>query len=103
MFRSVFGTLISSTLLLACTTKNNGIKATETAVEDTGSTSQTNEVFSASTFTVTLRSDEVYGQGQTHSGWNVPDPAIIDLKLDLYIPDNDGTERPLVGWCLDRG
>ena len=52
--------------MIGCTTKDsNGIEVTDTAVEDTETTAQTNEVYSASTFTVTLRSDEVYGQGHT--------------------------------------
>ena len=41
---------------------------------------EVDEVYSASTFTVVLRPDEVYGQGQTHSNWNTSDPDKMDLK-----------------------
>ena len=57
----------------------------------------------ASTFTVDIRPDEVYGQGQSHSNWNTPNPTEMDLKLDLYVPENEDEQRPLVvfthgGW-----
>jgi acetyl esterase/lipase len=54
------------------------------------------EVYSASTFTVDISQDEVYGQGQTHTNWNTPNPTEMDLKLDLYVPENEDTQRPLV-------
>ena len=75
-----FGWLLTGVLLIGCTE----------------STPETDEVYSTATFTVDLQSDEVYGQGQTHSGWNAPNPDVMDLKLDLYTPDNDSTQRPLV-------
>jgi len=81
----------------ACKSSNNdSTDSGSPPVDDTGPASEVDVVYSASTFTVDLRPDEVYGQGQTHSGWNAPDPEEMDLKLDLYVPDNDGTERPLV-------
>ena len=64
---------------------------------DTGPAPEVDEVYSASTFTVVLRSDEVYGQGQTHSNWNTSDPDGDGFpELDLYVPDNEDTQRPLV-------
>lgn len=81
----------------ACKSSNNDpTDSGSPPVDDTGPAPDLDEVYSASTFTVDVRSDEVYGQGQTHSNWNAPDPEEMDLKLDLYVPDNEDTERPLV-------
>ena len=47
-------------------------------------------------YTYSITSDVVYGQGQTHTDWNAPDPAVMDLTLDAYIPDNNFINRPAV-------
>ena len=109
MLKNTFDWLLIGTVLIGCTGKDGGDTSvddtgvedtdtddTDTADTDTGPAAEVDEVYSASTFTVDLRSDEVYGQGQTHSNWNTSDPAVMDLKLDLYVPDNDDTQRPLV-------
>ena len=103
MRNHIFGWLLTGTLLIACRSKEGDTASAapdtdknDTAVEDSGAAPDTNGVYSSSTFTVALQSDEVYGQAQTHSDWNAPNPEIVDLKLDLYVPDNDSTHRPLV-------
>ena len=81
----------------ACNSSNN--EPTDSGsrpVDDTGPAPDVDEVYSASTFTVDISSDKVYGQGQTHSNWNTPNPTEMDLKLDLYVPENEDTQRPLV-------
>jgi len=81
----------------ACTSSNNDpADSGSPPVDDTGPAPDVDEVYSASTFTVDISSDEVYGQGQTHSNWNTPNPTEMDLKLDLYVPENEDTQRPLV-------
>ena len=81
----------------ACKSPNNDpADSGSPPVDDTGPAPEVDEVYSASTFTVDLRQDEVYGQGQTHSNWNTSDSDVMDLKLDLYVPDNEDTQRPLV-------
>ena len=66
----------------ACKSSNNdSTDSGSPPVDDTGPASEVDVVYSASTFTVDMRPDEVYGQGQTHSGWNAPDPEEMDLKL----------------------
>ena len=101
-----FRWLFIGTLLIGCTGKagvdtsseDTDADDTDTDIDDTdtGPVPEVDEVYSASTFTVELSSDEVYGQGQSHSDWNTPNPESVDLKLDLYVPDNDSTQRPLV-------
>ena len=81
----------------ACTSSNDDpTYSGSPPVDDTGPAPDVDEVYSASTFTVDISSDEVYGQGQTHSNWNTPNPTDMDLKLDLYVPENEDTQRPLV-------
>ena len=84
----------------ACKSSNNDPtdsgNPADPPVDDTGPAPDVDEVYSASTFTVDIQSDEVYGQGQTHSNWNTPNPTEMDLKLDLYVPENEDTQRPLV-------
>ena len=70
----------------ACKSSNNDpTDSGSPPVDDTGPAPEVDEVYSASTFTVDLRPDEVYGQGQTHSNWNTSDSAVMDLTLDLYV------------------
>ena len=97
------GWLLTGTLLIACRSKESDTVSAaldtgenDTAENTTGPAPETDEVYAGSTFTVELRSDEVYGQGQSHSDWNAPNPEIVDLQLDLYVPENDSTQRPLV-------
>ena len=69
ILRVTFGWLINSAPLMGCKGKDNdGMDVTDTTVENTGSRVYTAVAYSASTFAVDLRSDEVYEQGQTHSG-----------------------------------
>jgi len=103
MLKSTFEWLLMGTVLIGCTGKDaadTSVDDTDTDTDtddtDTGSAPEVDEVYSASTFTVDLQSDEVYGQGQTHSSWNAPNPDVMDLKLDLYVPENEDTQRPLV-------
>ena len=102
MGRNTFNWLLIGAVLIGCTSKdgdNTSVDDTDiddTDTDDTDPAPEVDEVHSASTFTVDLQSDEVYGQGQTHSNWNTSDPEEMDLKLDLYVPDNEDTQRPLV-------
>lgn len=85
---------------IACQSSNSDPTDSKSQVDlpinDTNPPLDVDEVYSAPTFTVDLQSDKVYGQGQTHSNWNALNPDVMDLKLDLYVPDNDDTQRPLV-------
>ena len=90
MRNHIFGWLITGTLLIACRSKEGDTASAppdngedDTAVDTSRPAPETDEVYAGSTFTVALQSDEVYGQGQTHSGWNAPNPSVMDLKLDL--------------------
>jgi acetyl esterase/lipase len=47
-------------------------------------------------FDVTVTHDLVYGQGLSHSGWNSSDASQVDLRLDLYVPNNQQSKRPLL-------
>ena len=105
MLRYIFAGFLIGTVLIGCTGTDGGntsvddtvvVDTDDTDIDHTDPVSEVDEVYSASTFSVDLRPDEVYGQGQTHSNWNTSDLAVMDLKLDLYVPDNEDTERPLV-------
>lgn len=103
MLKNKFEWLLLGTVLIGCTGKGSDDTSvddtdtdTDTDDTDTGPAPEVDEVYSASTFTVDIRPDEAYGQGQTHSNWNTANPDVMDLKLDLYVPDNGDTQRPLV-------
>ncbi len=99
MLKNKFEWLLIGTVLIGCTGKDGGDTSSDdndTGDIDTDPAPEVDEVYSDSLFTVDLQSDEVYGQGQTHSNWNTDDPEVMDLKLDLYVPNNEDTQRPLV-------
>ena len=50
----------------------------------------------SASFTYSFTPDVKFGEGQTHSNWNAPDPETMDLLLDVYEPDNDFQMRPAV-------
>ena len=97
MWRHTFKWLLIGTMLIGCTGKDGSdTSVDDTDVDDTDTDNtdtddpdtpapEVDEVYSGSTFTVVLRSDEVYSQGQTHSNWNTPDPDVMDLRVDLCV------------------
>ena len=48
----------------------------------------------ASTYSVDVTYDLIYGQGLSHSDWNAANPVTVDLLLDVYVPNNEATLRP---------
>jgi acetyl esterase/lipase len=53
-------------------------------------------VHEGATFEVSIIPDVAYAQGLTHSNWSSDDASVMDLLLDLYVPDNDEAARPAV-------
>lgn len=51
-------------------------------------------VFGDPNFEVNVEEAVVYAQGLTHTDWNAPDPAPMDLLLDLYTPVDAEGRRP---------
>ncbi|XDD46890.1 carboxylesterase family protein [Leptospira sp. WS39.C2] len=45
------------------------------------------------TYTVS-KSTHVYAQALTHNAWNPTTSAVVNLSLDLYLPENAPTNRP---------
>jgi acetyl esterase/lipase len=48
------------------------------------------------TYSVTVTSDVKYGEGLTHVDWNSSQSESMDLLLDMYMPDNEESKRPVV-------
>lgn len=53
-------------------------------------------VKSQSTYEVLIQEDVIYGQGLSHTNFGSANFEELDLKLDIYSPDNDLHNRPLV-------
>lgn len=53
-------------------------------------------VYTNAIYSVDVEEDVVYGQGLSHSSWNSADTTTMDLKLDIYQPDNDEINRPAI-------
>ena len=83
MWRHTFKGLLVGIMLIGCTGKDGGDTSVDdievdepiqiTLIQITLIQAQPlkwTRSIQPSTFTVVLRSDEVYGQGQTHSNWN---------------------------------
>ncbi len=51
---------------------------------------------SSSTFEVLFEEDVVYAKGLSHESLNSPNYSELSLKLDVYSPDNDAENRPLI-------
>ncbi len=53
------------------------------------------QVYSAEKFKVLKETDITYAQGLSHDVLNSENSKVLDLKLDVYHPDNDAKNRPL--------
>ena len=53
-------------------------------------------VKSESTYDVIFEEDITYAKGLSHQSWNSQIYTTTDLKLDVYIPENDLTNRPAI-------
>ena len=49
-----------------------------------------------STYEVLVQEDIVYAQGLSHENFTSPNAEEVDLKLDIYLPDSDLKNRPLI-------
>ncbi|MEM7764525.1 MAG: alpha/beta hydrolase [Pseudomonadota bacterium] len=69
---------------------------TTTPVSNSGPNvgTEASEIFRNATYNIDVQTDVVYGQGQSHVGWNAPNPITTDLLLDVYTPMNNQTARP---------
>jgi len=47
------------------------------------------------TYNVLVQEDIIYGQGLTHDNFGSPNFEEVDLKLDIYLPENNLKNRPL--------
>lgn len=52
-------------------------------------------VQSAATYDVIVEEDVVYGEGLSHESLNSAEASTMDLKLDVYTPDNESENRPV--------
>jgi para-nitrobenzyl esterase len=59
---------------------------------------ETNELFvtSAPTYNVSTDTGVVYARGLSHRSINSSTYTFLDLKLDIYTPDNDASKRPAI-------
>ncbi len=78
--------LASFMFAISCTKKQE-----ESILPSNGSTIPS--VQRNSTYTVST-STHVYAQGRSHSSWGSSTTTIVDLSLDLFLPDNAPTNRP---------
>lgn len=53
------------------------------------------EVYENAQYSVLLESDIVYGEGLTHQSSGSASATAMELKLDVYTPDNAETNRPM--------
>jgi acetyl esterase/lipase len=51
---------------------------------------------SENSFEVVTERNVVYAQGLSHQSWNSDIRTTVDLELDLYLPENEETNRPLM-------
>lgn len=49
-----------------------------------------------STYQVLIQEDIIYAQGLSHENFTSPNAEEVDLKLDIYLPDNELKNRPLL-------
>lgn len=61
-----------------------------------GSNEEVSRVFYKPTYEVNVQRDVIYGYGLSHDSFNHENPKKIPLKLDIYIPENDFSNRPIV-------
>lgn len=66
------------------------------AIFNTAGSDGISKIYRDSTYSIVSKYDVVYGQGLSHSDWNSNDSSVMDLKLDIYSPKNNGTLRPAV-------
>jgi acetyl esterase/lipase len=60
------------------------------------STEEVSKVFYKPTYEVNVQRDLIYGYGLSHDSFNLENPKQIPLKLDVYIPENDFSNRPIM-------
>lgn len=53
------------------------------------------QVSQTETYSVTQFENITYAQGLSHDAINSANSQAVDLKLDLYVPDNDSSNRPV--------
>ena len=60
------------------------------------SNEEVSRVFYEPTYEVNVQRDVIYGYGLSHDSFNLENPMQIPLKLDIYTPKNDFSNRPIV-------
>ncbi len=81
--------LISCVFIMSCSEDNTEQEILITNENSTPSIKQN------ATYNVAFEADIIYAQGLSHDSWNSSNSTLIPLKLDVYTPDNDNTNRPL--------
>ena len=64
--------------------------------EVSNSKEEVSRVFYKPTYEVNVQRNVIYGYGLSHDSFNLENPKQIPLKLDVYAPDNDFLNRPIV-------
>ena len=84
--KTLFIFILSLFSYLAFSNNDDGIS--------TGSQNEIPTVQSKPTYNVILEENITYGNGLSHESVNSSNAAIMPLKLDVYVPDNDLKNRP---------
>ena len=69
---------------------------TQNTLEEPSQAEETSSVYSETTYDVITEEDIIYAQGLSHESWNSEESEVIDLKLDVYKPDNTIANKPAI-------
>ena len=84
--------LLISSLFFACAEDDTAQNSSENTEQDIA----TATVYSEATYDVIVEEDVIYAQCLSHESWNSDQSEVIDLKLDVYKPDNIIANKPAI-------
>jgi para-nitrobenzyl esterase len=86
--------LLRISIILIFTFVLTTLKAQHTLVNSNSSNSDIPKISNKAKFDVHTIKDIVYAKGLQHVSWNSKAATEMDLLLDIYVPDNNATNRP---------